>query len=112
MIQAILYHDAIGKTKASLDQLRQGLDCLGFLQSMSQYPKLYESLFVSGEVPLTSTAVLNMLRFPNDLDDEEQKTKGLLHDFINHASRNDLEDFLTFVTVPHPVQTLEYIISK
>lgn len=65
---------------------------------MSQYPKLYEPLFVSGELPLTNTAVLNMLRFPNDLDEEEKITKDLLQNFLHHANRNDLEDFLKFVT--------------
>ncbi|CAH3152215.1 unnamed protein product, partial [Porites lobata] len=73
VIQAILFHDAIGRTKTALDQLRDGLCCLGFLEKMNKYPVLFEELFVFKGSSLTSEAVVNRLTFPTSMDNEEKR---------------------------------------
>lgn len=73
LIQAILFHDAIGRTKTALDQLRDGLS-------------------------LTNEAVVSRLKFPTSMDDEEKRVNGFLTELLLASSQDTLNMFLTFVT--------------
>ena len=64
--------------KTALDQLRDGLSCLGFLEKMNKYPALFEELFVFNGSSLTSEAVVSRLKFPTSRDDEEKRVNGIL----------------------------------
>ena len=98
VIQAILFHDAIGRTKTALDQLRDGLSCLGFLEKMNTYPVLFEELFVFKGSSLTSEAEVSRLTFPTSMDNEEKRVDGFLTEFLMDSSQDTLKMFLTFVT--------------
>ncbi|XP_015772559.1 PREDICTED: uncharacterized protein LOC107350816 isoform X2 [Acropora digitifera] len=97
--QAILFHDAIGRTKTALDKLRDGLSCLGFLEKMNKYPVLFEDLFVFKGSSLTSEAVVSGLTFPTSMDNGEKRVDGFLTEFLMASSQDTLKMFLTFVTV-------------
>ncbi|XP_067031231.1 uncharacterized protein [Acropora muricata] len=99
VIQAILFHDAIGRTKTALDQLRDGLSCLGFLEKMNTYPVLFEELFVFKGSSLTSEAEVSLLTFPTSMDNEEKRVDGFLTEFLMDSSQDTLKMFLTFVRV-------------
>jgi len=47
VIQSLIIHDAIGKRKILLDQLREGLKTLDFGLRMSARPDLFKELFVA-----------------------------------------------------------------
>ncbi|XP_015763530.1 PREDICTED: uncharacterized protein LOC107342542 isoform X2 [Acropora digitifera] len=96
--QAILFHDAIGRTKTALEQLRDGLSCLGFLEKMNKYPVLFEDLFVFKGSSLTSEAVVSGLTFPTSMDNGEKRVDGFLTEFLMASSQDTLKMFLTFVT--------------
>ncbi|XP_044163265.1 uncharacterized protein LOC114956431, partial [Acropora millepora] len=90
VIQAILFHDAIGRTKTALDQLRDGLSCLGFLEKMNKY-------FVFKGSSLTIEAVVSRLTFPTSMGNKEKRVHGFLTKFLMASSQDTLKMFLTFV---------------
>lgn len=98
VIQAILFHDAIGRAKTALDQLRDGLSCLGFPEKMNKYPVLFEELFVFKGSSLTSEAVVSRLTFPTSMHKEEKRVDGFLTEFLMASSQDTLKMFLTFAT--------------
>ena len=98
VIQAILFHDTIGRMKAALDQLRDGLSCLGCLEKMNKFPALFEELFVFKGSSLTSQAVVSRLKFSSSIDDEKKTVNDFLTEFLLASSQDTLKMFLTFVT--------------
>ena len=98
MTQGILYHDAIGKCMVALDQLREGLSCLGFIEKMAKYPSLFEDLFVYTPTPLCPVTLLGAIKTPDVMSDNERQVAGFLTDFITEASKDTLKNFLSFVT--------------
>lgn len=42
VIQGIIIHDVIGRSKIILDQLGEGLAVLGFHAKMAEYPEMFE----------------------------------------------------------------------
>ena len=82
----------------ALDQLREGLSCLGFIEKMAKYPSLFEDLFVYTATPLCPVTLLGAIKTPDAMSDSERKVAGFLTDFIMEASKNTLKNFLSFVT--------------
>ena len=64
VIQGIIIHDLISRPKIVLDQLRDGLNVLGFGSEMAEYPDLFEKLFVpNSENRLSATQVADLCSF-------------------------------------------------
>lgn len=98
VIQALVVHDVFAQRKASLDQLREGLQTLKFDEKMRLHPDLFQVLFI----PPTSTKlvpedVLAILEFPLTVGDEEE-TKSYVMTYIRNGNRDMLEKFLVFAT--------------
>ena len=99
MVQSIIIHDVIGRLKIILGQLRDGLGTLGFGAQMSEFPELFESLFVATNTNLGSDAIINALDFPASVTAEEEATKNYLIQFLRKAeSIKTLKEFLVFTT--------------
>lgn len=97
VIQNLIIHDAIGKRKVVLDQLREGLQALGFGARLSVYPDLFEGLFVAGN-NITCSKVKECLVFPVELTDEEGRVKEYCEDYLQTASIEKMKDLLIFAT--------------
>ena len=55
LIKALMLHATILRSKAVIDQLRNGLSCLGVLDAIVKYPHQFENYFVAGKTaPLTA----------------------------------------------------------
>ena len=61
VIQGIVVH---GRPKIVLDQLRQGLNTLGFGDKMVQHPDLFEELFMKNHKEIQAQDVLDVFEFP------------------------------------------------
>ena len=72
VIQSLIVHDAIGKPKILLDQLREGLQTLGFRSRMQVYPELFKELFVAGEKEMKGSDIKEILMFPSGKIDHKQ----------------------------------------
>lgn len=106
VIQSLIVHDAIGKRKIVLDQLREGLQTLGFGARLSVLPDLFKELFVAGEAEeIAANKVKECLTFPAELSDEECTIKVCLEEYIMTATQESLKDLLIFTTgapcLPH-----------
>jgi len=97
VIQNLIIHDAIGKRKIVLDQLREGLQTLGFLGRMSVLPDVFKSLFVSGN-NIQPDTVIDIFTFPNGMSNEESTIAGYLQSYIRSSSNDRLQDLLIFLT--------------
>ena len=97
-IRSIIVHDAIGKPKIILDQLRDRLSILGFGEEMKKHPELMKPLFVPGNMQLNGTAVIDILRFEACEGEDEARTKEYLKQYVLKASTEVLENFLVFST--------------
>ena len=64
VIQSLIIHDVIGRPKIVLDQLREGLQTLGFGTEMKQHPDLFQELFVCDDKKLSGNNVIEILDFP------------------------------------------------
>lgn len=98
VIQSIIIHDAFGKPKIVLDQLREGFRTLGFGEQMKKYPDLFQPLFVLPEEDLKGKDVVQVLSFPACMNDDEITTQNYLKGFISVAKQETLENFLVFTT--------------
>lgn len=94
----MIVHDAIGKPKIVLDQLREGLQTLGFGDRLKQHHEIFQELFVAGNKEIKGDQVKMILAFPADMSDDEKKTKLFLEEFIASATPQALKEFLTFAT--------------
>lgn len=98
VIQSIIIHDAIGRPKIVLDQLREGLAILGFGAEMQKSPDIFQPLFVLHDHdPFKGSDVIRILKFPT-MNDEETTIKSYLLEFLTKAGNSDLKNFLIFAT--------------
>ena len=98
VIQSLIVHDAIGKPKILLDQLREGLQTLGFRSRMQVYPELFKELFVAGEKEMKGSDIKEILMFPSEMSDPEKTIIEHMTEFIVGATPDILKAFLTFAT--------------
>lgn len=96
-MQYIILHDVIGKRVAALEQIRKGLQMLGFLDVLMKNPAFFESFFVYTEADLSANLLLEKLKF-DVFQDKAPKVKGFLIQYIQEACQDDLERLLVFVT--------------
>ena len=82
--QDFTLHDALLRGKCALEQLAKGLDDVGLLKLMRQFPLEFEPLFTDGssEEELTGAVVFKMFRFPDDLIESQQRVAGWLRQFV------------------------------
>ena len=98
VIQSLIVHDATGKPKILLDQLREGLQTLGFGSRMQVYPELFKELFVAGEKEMKGSDIKEILMFPSEMSDAEKTIMEHVTEFIVGATPDILKAFLTFAT--------------
>ncbi|CAH3196170.1 unnamed protein product, partial [Porites evermanni] len=98
VIQSLIVHDAIGKPKILLDQLREGLQTLGFRSRMQEYPELFKELIVAGEKEMKGSDIKEILMFPSEMSDAEKTFMEHMTEFIVGATPDILKAFLTFAT--------------
>lgn len=98
VIQSLIIHDAIGKPKILLDQLRQGLHTLEFGSRMQLHPELFKELFVAGEKEIQGSDVKGILMFPSEMSDAEKDIMEHMTKFTLGATPDVLKSFLTFAT--------------
>ena len=53
----------------ALDQLREGLSCLGFIEKMAKYPSLFEDLLVYTSTTLCPVTLLGAIKTPDAMSD-------------------------------------------
>lgn len=97
LIQNLIIHDAIGKQKSVLDQLREGLKTLGFLERMAVHPDVFKVLFIAGK-QVDPQKVTDTFQYPEQMTQEEKVVAGYLKEFIKTSSPESLEALLTFTT--------------
>ena len=98
VIQSLIVHDAIGKPKILLDQLREGLQTLGFGVRMQLYPDLFKELFVAGDKEVNGGDVKKLLLFPLEMSIAENIIMEYMSEYLLTATPKDLKAFLTFAT--------------
>ena len=96
VIQSLIVHDTLGKPKILLDQLREGLQTLGFESRMQLYPEIFKELFVEGEKQLQGSGVKDILMFPSEASDEQKTILEYTTEFIVAVTPMVLKAFLTF----------------
>ena len=79
-------YEIIGKRKAALDQLRNGLKIFGILDQMQTYPQLFECAFMHKNMDITSEIVNDHLKYPEELNEQEQNAKYMVTRFIDESS--------------------------
>lgn len=65
VVQSIMLHFIINKKKVCLDQFREGLNILGFLEVAKAFPMNYEKYFVQHDDELTPEKVKSILSLPD-----------------------------------------------
>ena len=99
IIQLLIIHDVIGRRKIVLDQIAEGLSTLGFRDKMKVFPEKFESLFVpSTESEMSPSPVVDVLEFPEVLNEDESQIANNLQRFLLNADPSHLEKFLIFTT--------------
>ena len=91
-------HDTIVKHKAILDQLRKGLSILGLQKELERAPDKFEHLFVHKDDEVSAAYVKELLKLPTSSDAQVQHVVQMLYAFLQNTSKDDLLDFLCFVT--------------
>lgn len=99
VIQGIIIHDVISRPKIVLDQLREGLAVLGFRAKMTEYPDMFEKLFVpSSDTMLSATQLVDALQFPTEMSEEDKTIANYLKQYLHKADIHMLKSFVLFVT--------------
>ena len=96
-MQSVILHDVIGKRVAALQQIRKGLNILGFLDVLTENPQLFEVFFIHDEKALSSDLLIEKLKF----DESKELNKGthnFLIKFLLESCCDNLEKFLVFTT--------------
>lgn len=97
-MKSIIVHDAIGKPKIVLDQLREGLHTLGFGEEMKKYPDTFQPLFAFAKADLKGMRVVDLLHFPACMNSNETNTRNFLTTYLSEAGQETLENVLVFTT--------------
>lgn len=66
--------------------MSSGLANVGLLKVVRLFPTQFEPLFIDQPRRVTSTTILQLLRFPQEMNDRQQSTAGMLRDFICSCS--------------------------
>ena len=78
IVQSITNYFTVVRVKAQIDQIMDGLKCLGIDELIKSYPSTMHRLFISRPEPLTSDSVFNLFQSKlspegsNRREDEEQ----------------------------------------
>lgn len=96
-MQSLVYQDVIGKRIVALQQIRKGMEILGFLDVLAKNADLFEPLFVYKADQLTFNVIAEKLSFP-ELNEEHRKVHDYLMRFLEEADTNKLEIFIHFCT--------------
>jgi hypothetical protein len=81
VVQSIMLHFIVNKKKVCLDQFREGLNTLGFLEAAKAFPMEYEKYFVQHDEELTPDRVKCVLSLP-----DFEGTPAMLLKFIDECS--------------------------
>lgn len=59
LVSALVNYHFMGKVKAEMDQLRDGLEALGFLSTLRHNPDIFEPFFLNNKSELTTGMLLH-----------------------------------------------------
>lgn len=86
-MQDFILHDALIRGKSALDQVVMGLELVGLLNLIRLFPQEFEPLFTyQSRENVTAAYILEMLRFPERMDEKQARTANLMKDFVNSCS--------------------------
>eukprot|EP00112_Aurelia_sp_Birch-Aquarium-sp1_P003804 Seg143.7 transcript_id=Seg143.7/GoldUCD/mRNA.D3Y31 product="hypothetical protein" protein_id=Seg143.7/GoldUCD/D3Y31 len=95
MVQSLVYQDVIGKRIVALQQIRKGMEILGFFYVLAKSADLLEPLFVYKADQLTFNVIAEKLSSP-ELNEEHRKVHDYLMRFLEEADTKKLEIFIQF----------------
>ena len=81
-MQDFVLHDSLLRGKSALDHITLGLTEVGVLSLVRLFPIEFEPLFVHCDDVLTASSVLDLLRFPKTMKENEMATAAWLRQFI------------------------------
>ena len=81
VVHSIMLHFIINKNKVCLDQFREGLNILGFLEAAKAFPLNYEKYFVQHDDELTPEKVKSILPLPG-----VDSTPAMLMKYLDECS--------------------------
>ena len=81
-MQDFILHDSLLRGKSALDHITLCLTEVGVLSLVRLFPIEFEPLFVHCDDVLTASSVLDLLRFPKTMKENEMATTAWLRQFI------------------------------
>ena len=81
-MQDFILHDSLLRGKSALDHITMCLTEVGVLSLVRLFPIEFEPLFVHCDDVLTASSVLDLLRFPKTMKENEMATAAWLRQFI------------------------------
>jgi HECT-domain (ubiquitin-transferase). len=91
----MMIHDIIVKRKASLDQLRVGLEILGVLKAIKSSPMSMARYFIQNSKEVKTSDLISKLEFHEGTSDLNKNT--FLH-VVSNFNQESIKKFLVFVT--------------
>ena len=112
MMQSLVYQDVIGKRMVALQQIRKGMEILGFLDVLAKNADHFEPLFVYKADQLTFSVFAEKLSF-SDLNEEHHRIHDYLIQYLQEADTKKLEAFIHFCTgcKALPLQNIRVVFS-
>ena len=89
IVEEIPLYESVGRIAKVLDQLTEGLKTLGFLRVMRAFPDIFAALFTSSTTA-SPYDVLDCLKIPNNLSEDDIITISCLQKFIRQATKEGI----------------------
>ena len=80
-----MLNEALIKPKPLLDQLAEGLECLGILQLIHAFPVTMGPMFMAQQ-PLSAVVVKNLLVKPSGMTEQQEEVWQCLEDFLQDCN--------------------------
>jgi hypothetical protein len=95
LAQDFILHDALLRGKSALDQIAQGMIDVGVLSLIRLFPVEFETLFTHQYEDVTAAVLLDLMRFPESMNEKEVVTAAWLAEFIKTSDTEELCRLLT-----------------
>ena len=95
IIQSMMIFDILAKRKASLDQIRAGLEILGVLGAISNNPDSMSRYFLFQEVDVKPENLLEKISYEDGTPEEK---KNMFEDVVKSFDGKMIEKFVVFVS--------------
>ncbi|KAH3775622.1 E3 ubiquitin-protein ligase etc-1-like [Dreissena polymorpha] len=102
LVQMLIHWDIIEKRRRALDQLKAGLNHMGFLEATKKNPNLLPLLVYSESFSLNAEYARNQLqpkiKALECADETQMQAKRWMQEFLNDMSDEDAQSFYQFAT--------------